>query len=273
MFLFGKPRTGKSTMLKAMMGMLGKNNYAAASYKDLNESFGLEDLPGKLAVITGDDNSLGSRETDKVLALIKRVTGGDPVKINKKFQHKYTTQLSCRFTLAMNELPAFTDETGALIERTLILFFNKSFAKSPNPDLPGILQAEAASGKLINFALRGLKLLEQQDKFIEPRRSREILREFRGHVSPIIEFIEDCIDTSDNGSVLPTNFLYDVWCWWCKPENRFPGYKNTFIRNLLSYLPDVTQCRPQKEGERVRSLGGINLTEKTRNDFTTGSRT
>ena len=274
MFFFGPPRTGKSTTLEALASMLGENNYAAASYRDLNESFGFEDLPGKLAVVMGDDDSLSRKETDRVLAFIKNVTGGGLTKINKKFQHKYTARLCCRFTLAMNELPPFTDNTKSLIPRTLVLSFDNSYIGREDFSLPGKLRKEAESGKLINFALRGLMSLHQNgNRFTEPKHSKEILRDFSEQVSPITEFIEDCIDTSDPQSTLPTNFLYDVWQWWCKSENRFPGFKNTFVRNFLTNLPDVTQCRPRKEGERFRALTGVKLSEKTKNDFTTGART
>ena len=82
---------------------------------------------GKLAVVMGDDDSLSRKETDRVLAFIKNVTGGGLTKINKKFQHKYTARLCCRFTLAMNELPPFTDNTKSLIPRTLVLSFDNSY--------------------------------------------------------------------------------------------------------------------------------------------------
>ena len=273
MFLFGPPRTGKSTTLEAMAAMLGPNNYAAASYRDLNESFGYEDLPGKLAVVMGDDDSLSRKETDRVLAFIKNVTGGGVTKINKKFQHKYTTHLCCRFTLAMNELPPFTDNTKSLIPRTLILNFNKSYIGREDTELPGKLRGEANAGKLINFALRGLALLYQgNNRFAEPERSGEILRDFREQVSPITEFIEECLDINDPNSTLPTNYLYDVWQWFCKSENRHPGYKNTFVRNLLANLSNVTQCRPSKDGERYRAITGVKLIEKTKADFTAGVR-
>lgn len=155
MILTGRPRSGKSTVLEALRHMLGYEQCCESSFQALCGPFGLQPLEGALAALIGDAKTPHARESDSALEKLLQIVGGDPVTINRKGAIQLPiVQLRCRFTMAMNELPAFADYANALEPRLNLLHFENSYVGREDRHLKFRLNKEASAGKLINFALR-----------------------------------------------------------------------------------------------------------------------
>ncbi len=271
MLFTGRPRSGKSTVLESLQAMLGDNNCCETSFQSLAGAFGYQPLIGKLSAIIGDAKSPRRGEAEAVLEKILHITGGDAVSINIKNKSALPlVRLYCRFTIAMNDLPAFTDHSRALEYRTNILTFGNSYVGREDRTLKRRLREEAGNGKLVNFALRGLKSLYQGNDFLLPDDSAMTMRTFRELVSPIVEFAEHCLVRDEKGC-LPADYLYDIWKWWCGREGRNWGLKSTFVRNLLATMTDAIQVRPGEEvGVHTQAIVGIKETEWCKSEYSKG---
>jgi len=123
---------------------------------------------------------------------------------------------------------------------------------------------------LINFALRGLKSLYAAGEFVVPDESAMALHTFRELVSPIPQFAQHCTELDKAGPGVATDYLYDLWKWWCSREGLKPGYKSTLIRNLLSSVPDAMQIMDGEVDNPNRMLMGIKVTDWAEAEFKKG---
>ena len=263
MLFIGRPRSGKSTMLETMSYMLGQEQCCSTSFQSLCGPFGFQPLIGKLAALVGDAKVPHAREADAALEKILQITGGDPVTINRKrIKQLSLVNLTCRFTIVANDLPAFTDHARALEPRMNILDFENSYIGKEDRTLKSRLKVEAQTGKIINFALRGLRSLREQRIFVAPKSSTKILKSFVELTSPVTEFLSDCCTT--DATVSPGQFttkdeLYEAWRHWCEEQGRKPGLKQQFGRWLLSACPKIETDRIMIQSRRMYIFRGIKL--------------
>ena len=262
MMLFtGTPRSGKSTTLDTMCAMIGQSNYGCTNFQSLCGDFGYAPLVGKLAAVIGDAKTPRKSESDSALEKLLMITGGDEVTVNKKNVAQVASeQLVCRFTLVMNDLPAFTDNARALEPRMNMLQFNNSYVGREDRSLKIKLKEAARRGDLINFALEGLKRLRINKKFTEPENSLKMLHEFQEVSTPSIAFVRDCCTEEANATV-DKDMLYAAWKGWCNDNNQSHGSKSWFGRNLRSSYPTLTETRVRRQGDRIYCYEGIALTQ------------
>ena len=253
MMFIGPTRSGKSTLLTAMEAMIGQEQCGSTSLPMLANTHGLSSLIGKGSILAGDiKGTVRKAEMDAALEVILRITGRDRIPINPKFMTPFDAEMSCRFTMAMNDLPMFTDHSRAIVERTLILNFPNSYAGKEDFLLKDRLRDEAIKGNLINFALWGLKDLREQGRFAEPESSKFMIEQFKELVSPITSFIEECC-TLEEGLYADRNQIYDAWREWCHDNERKPGNRQMFYRWLLQQMPQLVTI-VKGEGDETRHL-------------------
>lgn len=261
MMFKGRTRSGKGTIANTLGAMLGDRNWCATSFASLAGSFGYYPLLGKLCAIVGDTTSSRSGEESSVLMRLLNIVGRDAVPVDVKFKTQLPkVNLCCRFTFAMNDFPEFRDDSGSLEERTNILTFNNSYVGREDKTLKDRLAKEASEGKLINFALRGLKSLHTNKEFIVPAESVLAMGTFRELISPIPQFTQRCTEPDTEGPGVPTDYLYELWKWWCKREGLPSGRKSALIHSLLSTTPNAMRIMDGEVGNSDQVFMGIKVT-------------
>jgi P4 family phage/plasmid primase-like protien len=256
MIFTGRPRSGKSTVLEALRHMLGYEQCCESSFQSLCGPFGLQPLEGTLAALIGDAKTPQASQSNSALEKLLQIVGGDPVTINRKGVTQLpTVQLKCRFTMAMNELPAFTDHTSALEPRLNLLHFENSYVGREDRHLKARLNKEADAGKIINFALRGLKRLREKQKFTLPDTSIILQDQFKAISSPIYVFVEECCmfakdDRNQKSEAywIDSNLLFDVWRGWAKQNGIASGMKAQFLQRFRSNYPYLVSTGEKIEG-------------------------
>jgi len=269
MLFQGRPASGKGTVLDTMTEILGPRQVCVTSFSSLCGQWGYAPLVGKLAVILGDAKLPKYGDTVMALEKILQITGGDPIQVERRYVDAISlTYLTCRFTLAVNGLPALTDHARALERRLKILYFGNSYVGHENRSLKGQLKKEAAEGRLINYALQGLVCLKKKGEFTIPGSSKHILDQFRSLTAPITTFILDCCDKAPK-DVIPVmaeklgywvdkSEIYNAWVGWCADEGIKPGSKEQFGQDLLSSHALGTN-RVLSGGQRTYRYQGIKL--------------
>lgn len=256
----GPPRSGKGTYANTLHAMLGGSpNASVTTFPTLAGQFGLAPLQNALSVIIGDataDNKGGTERA--VLLTILNIVGRDPAILNQKHEkHLDMVRLRCRFTFCMNFFPKFRDDSGALLDRTMIVKFNNSHSGCEDKTLKDRLAKDASRGKMLNWALRGIKSLHDRGSFTIPKESIEAKRIFASVVSPFGQFKQDCYDV-DLTACISADDIWWLWRKWCQDAGGKYGGKSDFIHKLLQMTPGTKEVR---EGYEERMIEGIKLTE------------
>ena len=258
MMLFtGRPRSGKSTTIEVMTGMLGRGQCVSTDFQSLASQFGRAPLVGKLAATLGDAKTPRSGEADAALETILRIIGRDPIFINPKHRQGFDIYLTTRFTIAMNGLPAFTDHAKALAARTNIIAFPNSYLGREDFTLKDRLRHEAEQGKLLPWALEGLRRLRERGRFSIPSKSETVLQEMIGLTSPLTSFVDECLNLGDGAT--SAQMVYEAWQHWCGENGRKPGMNAQFGRNLIAECPQVSKERLQEQGRLEYVYRGLTL--------------
>ncbi len=269
MLCTGRPRSGKGTVLNTLAAMLGNKQCVSTSFQTLCTEFGYQPLMGKLAVLLGDAKVPRQKEAEAALEKILQVVGGDPVGIRRMYL-PYLSQvyLQARFTIAMNDLPNIPDQANALEPRLNILSFQNSYVGREDFSLKSKLQNEAKEGKLINFALQGLKDLRQSGGFVTHEPAKLLLRQLRELTTPVSAFILDCCELEPPGTRPEEEYytlidhLYEAWVHWCIEQgHNKPGVKNQFGRWFLASCPTAAPARIRLGNRRHRIYRKVRLAD------------
>src|SRR5262249_23255528 len=156
--------------------------------------------------------------------------GEDSITVDRKYRQPWTGQLPTRFLILTNELPRFTDSSGALASRFVLLTLTTSFYGREDPRLTNQLLGEASG--IFNWALQGLDRLRERGHFIQPESAKEAVRHLEDLSSPVGAFIRDRC-TLDPVAEVDKDALFAAWKTWCSEEGRDrPGTKAVLVRDL-----------------------------------------
>jgi putative DNA primase/helicase len=260
MLLVGPTRAGKGVIANTLTAMVGRQNFGAPTLAGLTTNFGLQDLIGKTLAVVADAR-LGPKAN--VAALAERllsISGEDALTVDRKYREPWTGRLGARFLLLTNELPRFSDASGALAKRFLVLVLQKSFYGREDPALLRKLLPELPG--VLNWALDGLDRLGAQGHFTEPTSAREAIRELEDLASPISAFLRDRCRVGRDQSV-SVDSLWAEWKDWCEEQSQHHSNKTTFGRDLHAAIPGlrVGQWR-DSQGDRHREYVGVGLTRE-----------
>lgn len=259
MFLFvGPKRSGKGTIGRVATGLLGRHNVAAPTFAGLATNFGLQPLIDRPLALVSDARLSKRTDSGIVVERLLSVSGEDSLTIDRKYREAWTGRLPTRFVVLTNELPRLSDSSGALASRFVVFVLTESFFGRENPMLTEELLSEAPG--ILNWSLEGLDRLIQRGYFEQPTAGAEALQQLEDVASPIGAFIRDrCFVGAD--ATIPVDDFWGAWKTWCEDENRHPGTKAVFGRDLRAALPSIKRTRPAGDGDRAYVYAGVRLRE------------
>ena len=126
----GPGGTGKSTLLKLIEEILGRENVSNISLQGLQDRFAPAGLFLKQANICADNPLTALSEVD----MIKKLTGEDSVSTERKFKDPFTFRSYARLFFSANSIPYIDEKTNAFYRRMLILKM-ESTPKAVDPEL------------------------------------------------------------------------------------------------------------------------------------------
>lgn len=235
--LIGPPRSGKGTITRVISALIGTRNVAGPMLASLAGPFGLAPLLGKpLAVIP--DARLG-RDERVIVEKLLSISGEDMMTIDRKHREAWTGTLPTRLMFSMNELPRFSDASGAIAYRLMILRLTESWLGREDSGLTSALLTELPG--ILNWSLDGLARLDRNGKFTEPASSANAKALLHEIVSPISKFISDCCITRCKHKTrcvheVVIDDLYARYKAWCGEEGQRPESKESWAVKLLTKL-------------------------------------
>lgn len=257
MFLMlGPKRSGKGTIARVLSAMIGQHNVVSPTLDSMATQFGLQQLIGKqLAIIP--DARLGPSD-HKLVEKLLQVSGEDGTTVERKNIAHWTGKLPTRFIIITNEMPRFTDASGAITSRFIVLETRRSFYGREDKGLEARLMAEMPA--ILAWAMDGRDRLVARGRFIQPASVGETVEEFEALNSPISEFLKECCAIGPLLRV-PCKALFHAWSAWCADQGVRHGGAGTvqlFGRDLRAAVPGLSKIRP-RSGNREREYVGIAL--------------
>lgn len=257
LMIVGPKRSGKGTIGRMIVRLLGAGNVASPTLASLGQPFGLQVLIGKTAALISDARLGGRADIASIAENLLRITGEDEISVDRKFQTAYTARLLTRLVVLANEVPVFRDAASALPSRFVILRTRRSFFGEEDQQLDAKLAAEMPG--ILAWALAGLRRLRDRGRFVQPKASADAVELMEDLASPISAFLrERCI--LEAGAAAPIRSVYAAWREWCEQHGRDqPGTEQTFGRDVAAAAPAVRVARPRINGVRHRYYDGLRL--------------
>lgn len=231
--LTGEKQNGKSTYLKLINLLLGRENVTSLDLAELGQRFKPAELFGKLANI-GDD--IGDDFISNP-AIFKKVVSGDPVNVERKGENPFDLKNYSKFLFSANSIPRIKDKSGAVISRLVIIPFNARFTKE-DPDFdPYIiykLTSENAMEYLINIGLEGLKRVLGAYSFTESESVEKALAEYEENNNPILLFFKEL----DRSEIIhkSTRDIYSRYRLFCAENNFNPMSNVEFSKSVKKHF-------------------------------------
>ena len=228
--LFGSGGNGKSMFTRIISKLVGKGNVSNLNLNDISRQFGLIGMVGKKVNII-DEISGNYFESNT----IKTIISGESMMIDVKYRPEpleFTP--TAKIIFSVNELPKINDTTPGIYRRFCIIPFTRSFIESPDLNLEPKLEAELAG--ILNWAIEGLKDLQEVGRFSETAINTQALRNFKQENSPLLEFLHENYEpdpTKDNAYVVQADKLYQEYHQFCRNRGYTPKSQGRFLRELM----------------------------------------
>lgn len=226
--LYGPGRSGKSTFLKLIEFILGKEHYSSISMQDLADKFKPALLVDKLANIFADLPNKRLEDT----GIFKAIVSGDTIVVQDKFGKPFPFNNKARLIFSCNELPAnYIDRTDGFFRRLIILpFLNQVPESEIDPFLLSKLQGEVEG--IILWALAGLeRLIKNKFQFTKSDTTQKLLDEYRKESNNVIWFIEEYCELIP-GEKEYSQSLYQFYKDKCEENGKQPISQMKFNKSI-----------------------------------------
>lgn len=256
--LIGKRRGGKGTILRTLQHLLSPSAVAAPDITDLGSHFGRAVLIGKALAVMSDVrwNSNLSSEALKTLLM---VSGDDSVTFPRKHQTDWTGRCGVRFMAASNDVPHFADRSNAIGSRMIHVKFTVTFEGREDFSLEAKLIEELPG--ILNWAMAGLRQLDEQGRFTVPTSGLEISQQMEESANPVKTFVEECCDAAgeNDAPAIATELLaaYDKW----RLDRHMKEMSMQTFLTALRQAGDFRVSRKSSNGRKWQVVSGLVLSQ------------
>jgi len=259
--IIGPRRSGKGTINKILVSLLGQHNTVAPQLEELCDTFGLQPWLGKL-LASFTDARAPERNRSAVVSQLLRIVGGDTVTVNRKNKEAWSGYLPTRIVVYSNEVLQLTENSNALTGRMLVLKMTKSFYDKEDTELSFKLEKELAG--IFNWAMEGLKRrLARGGYFVQPESGKQLLELMSELGNPIGSFVDDALEFDPVGTVSKDD-VFTCYKRWALHKSLPPGTELAFKRRFLAATQEnrIEVDIDRSNGGRIHIYRGIKLNPK-----------
>ena len=234
----GEGGSGKSTFTHIASLLAGKQNTVSAEMTSLDDAGGRAQVVGSRLIVLADQPKYTGEGTG-----IKKITGGDPVEINPKYEKRFTAVIRAVVLATNNNPMIFTERAGGVSRRRVIFRFDNIVREDEkDKDLPEKVAAE------IPVIIRRLLA-----NFADPEKARALLLEQRDgdealaikqQTDPVIEFCQFL------------NFLEEARGLMMGGGGDFVKYttRNSLYRVYLAFMAYAGRSKPLNVAEFSKAM-------------------
>lgn len=232
-FCHGGGWNGKSTLLGAVTDVLGP--YAAEKDPIVfmvtkNQSSGPNESVASLYRI----NLVCSTEIEDgqrlSVTLIKRMTGGERLRCERKYEHGFDFLPQYKLWLSGNHEPTITDTTNSIWKRLKKIPFTVTISEQDRvKDFRGILSREHGQA-ILAWLVQGC-LDWQKYGLGEPPDVIQATQQYRESQDILIDFLTETCTFQSSTTIIVAD-LYKAYKEWCDNNSAYAIGKNTFSARL-----------------------------------------
>lgn len=213
-FFSGKPKTGKSTIVKLITSFISKENTCNVDPTNMH-GFNMENMLGKSVNILTDLNTSRVIDVDTV----KLIEDRHPIQVQRKYRTNAQAFIPAVHIFATNSMPRLGDESSGALERRVRVFHcNKTITQKTILDYHlGILAREQR--EIISWAYRGIQRVAENGGYSYPAHLAENARAWEQRDDRVEQFLKSVTDgetnlaLSDTGEI-PRTLLRDTYLKW-----------------------------------------------------------
>jgi putative DNA primase/helicase len=234
-FIFGGGNNGKSTYNSLITSFLGNENISNISPHELaKDQYATSELWNKLANVSSDISYAVIDNFNK----LKEISGGDTVRIHKKYHQGFPDKISAKLIFSMNQLPIIQEKTFAIDRRLYPIPFLFE-PKSPDRELIKKLTTPQELSGLAWRCLNILKYLKDENFcFTFDTNPEEVKKIYSELSDPLDKFIKAYTTEDESGKVTHSEFTNKFSLWLKKNKLRMWNYFE-IIDQMKKKYPDV----------------------------------
>jgi P4 family phage/plasmid primase-like protien len=259
--MIGPRRSGKGTINRILVSLLGQHNTVAPELGELCDTFGLQPWLGKL-LASFTDARAPERNRNAVVSQLLRIVGGDTITVNRKNKESWNGYLPTRIVIYSNEVLQLTENSNALTGRMIVLKMTKSFFDNEDTNLDVKLRAELSG--IFNWAMVGLtRRLARGGNFIQPTSGVSYLELMAELGNPIGSFVEDTLEFDPMAQVSKDD-VFTCYSHWALKKKLVVGTELSFKRRFLAATQEyrIEPGIDRSNGQRTHTYNGIRLNVK-----------
>jgi P4 family phage/plasmid primase-like protien len=227
-YIYGPTRSGKSTILNAIQGILGKSNCSALNMRQLGSRFGGSRLVGRLANISNETVSRDTIQDD----IFKSLVSGETVEVEAKHGAHTAFDNTTKLIFAANGFPRVEDESDATLDRLAIISLPWSMRAEDMDTRLGAKIARELPG-VLNWAMQIFEEEYRKDLCVSAMRLDQAAEQVRASWQetnhPATRWArERTTEVYDNN--LPIDAAYADYRLWCRENGHKEANKIHFSR-------------------------------------------
>ena len=246
--LLGEGSNGKSTYIRMIQALLGKENISSLDMSMLGKQFHTGQLAGKLANL-GDDISNEFQRGD-LLSVFKKVVDGNRIYADVKGMEGFEFEPYATLVFSANEFPRLADYTDGMLRRIFPIEFNAKFSKTDtdyDPRISKKITTDKACQHMAVLGVMGLQQVIENNGFTPNNASNRRVEEIKASNDTVLSWAIDEGWKSEtlDGSITKT--LYSSYRQWCIESGVQAVSKNKFTRAIKKHF-GLSTCDEWMDG-------------------------
>lgn len=258
--MLGGGANGKSTLIRVIAAMIGKNNIATPSLQSLlYDRFAASQLYHKLANLHADIPTKELKNT----GLFKMLLGEDWINGQRKHRDPFDFLNYAKLIYSANELPKTDDLSPAFFRRWTLINFPNTFPEDSARTNPNILDKLTTDDELsgfLNWSLQGLHRLLKNNHFSKTQSSEEIEAEWIRQTDSLAAFVRECVRV-EVGSFVPKELFYEHYTEYCTENESDAITKSSVGHRLPTLISQTSPFKPRYKKGRVTAWKDIFIEE------------
>jgi putative DNA primase/helicase len=252
--MVGTGSNGKSTFIKTLTKLVGKDSYSTIRIGDLKHEYSRQLLDGKLFNISEETPNNALVASD----IFKDVTSGGELQVREPYKSPYKMVCKAKIILTCNDMPSVSDTSQGFYRRLLIVPFRAEIderGKDFDPQITEKLDAELPG--ILNMALKAYKRVRIEKSFSRALASETYLERYKLDSDPLKRWFQENVDPcKEEGSFIPFQDLYDDYVNYVRGWNEDVWGYQRFMMKIRTLIPDFDNLNTRKQinGARYRGI-------------------
>ncbi len=223
--LYGKPGTGKGTVLETLRNLLGRDNAGTFETENLTNPNYLSQLKDKPCSISSDDSGHLSN-----VGLFGKLISNEPVGLKLLYQNMIFTSLNTFFVRAYNDFVSTTGGNNSALDRRIVAMRFGYQPKVKDLDLQEKLNGELAGIFNWIWSMGESEMISRIKNAANVKAVAQASAERFEANNPVFTFLYEVFP--DGEAKIKPSDLYRSYVDWCKESGRHHMQQREFSKKL-----------------------------------------